>query len=416
MSRILVSGICPLPFEDCPSNPGPGIRTWQFAKPLAHAGHDVHVLAMQIESCYASPPATEELVDGVKIHRATPEELSDLAYFDAFQTDLAPDAMVGATVYGSNLLARLESMLPFWADQFGHVMAEAQAKARLERDNWPLEHFWGLLEPALRKADRFSVVSERQRWALIGELGVVGRLRAETCGYEFTSVIPCAVDPQRPARLRDVLRGSTVPEDSFVVLWSGGYNVWSDVDTLFSALEFAMARNPRIEFVSTGGGIQGHDDSTYEHFEELVRDSPFSGRYHLLGWLPQSQVADYVASADVGVLCELPIYEGALGSKNRLVQWMGNGLPILYNRFGEIGDLLHERQLGMTFPVSDSGTMGELILWASSHPAELSELAERARQYARTVLTFEVTTRDLVAWAERPRRAPDRVIGSRPSD
>ena len=51
------------------------------------------------------------------------------------------------------------------------------------------------------------------------------------------------------------------------MLWSGGYNLWTDVDTLFRGLEAAMARNPKVHFLSTGGAIDGTDTliATYRY-------------------------------------------------------------------------------------------------------------------------------------------------------
>src|SRR4030042_1369409 len=97
-------------------------------------------------------------------------------------------------------------------------------------------------------AARLPVVSESQRRAAIGELGAVGRLTAETCGYELVSVIPCAhvppeeAPPRTDARAGRVARGRIVPDDAFVVLWSGGFNVWSDVATLGAGAGTATRR------------------------------------------------------------------------------------------------------------------------------------------------------------------------------
>ena len=44
MSKVLVCGMCPLPWENTEKNYGPGIRTWQFAWSLANAGHVPAVL------------------------------------------------------------------------------------------------------------------------------------------------------------------------------------------------------------------------------------------------------------------------------------------------------------------------------------------------------------------------------------
>ena len=408
MSKILVCGICPLPFENTRQSFGPGIRSWQFARGLERAGHEVHLVAMKIQEAYAESPAVrEETFEGVRVERLADKEFFDASEIERRLRDLRPDAAVGATVYGSNVLARATPKLPFWADQFGHFMAEAQAKARLEGANWPVANFWAYLEPVLRSADKFSTVSDRQRYALMGELGVIGRLTHETCGYEFTSFVPCALVPRPAEEPRRLLRGTAYPDDAFVVLWSGGYNVWSDVETLFRGLEIAMEQDPRIHFVSTGGEIPGHDERTYQGFRQNVEQSAHRGRYHLQGWVDAELIPSYEAEADLGVLTDVAIYEGQLGSKNRIIQWLGHGLPAVYNAIGDLGDLLAGERLGLTFPPGDASALAREILWASGHRDELREMASRAHTYSRREFSFEATTRGLAEWARDPVRAPD---------
>jgi len=411
MKRILVCGLCPLPFENTRQSFGPGIRTWQLARGLALAGFDVHLVAMKIPGAFAGTDAlSEETRDDVRIERLDDSEFFTAAEIRRRIDELRPDAVVGATVYGSFVLADAGPQAPFWADQFGHFMAEAQAKARLESANWPLGRFWGYLEPVLRTADKISVVSERQRFAAIGELGLVGRLTAETCGYELTAVVPCAMVPASDVPLRPLLRGREVPDEAFVVLWSGGYNVWSDVDTLWRGLELAMDRDSRVQFVSTGGQIDRHDERTYQRFERLVAGSRHAERCHLQGWVEAELVPSYQAEADLGVLAELPIYEGLLGSKNRIIQWLGSGLPVAYNRHGDLGELLAAKGLGLVFEIGDAAGLGERILWAASHRDDLRRLAADARDYAQQELSFAATTRPLVEWARDPVPAPDAAL------
>ena len=195
--RILVCGLCPLPFENTSQNYGPGIRTWQLAQGVAAGGHAVRVVAMVIPGVYEKGELREtETVEGhpdpTARRRGVPRPRSDP---QGEIEQWRPTALVGATIYGSLAIAQCGSELPFWADQFGHVMAEAQAKAALEGENWPIARWWRMVLPVASRADRISVVSERQRYAAIGELGAIGRLTGETCGYEFTNC-----DPLRPRR------------------------------------------------------------------------------------------------------------------------------------------------------------------------------------------------------------------------
>jgi glycosyltransferase involved in cell wall biosynthesis len=409
-NRILLAGLCPLPFENTSQNYGPGIRTWQFASGLRAAGHRVRLLSMVIPGVYEEGELrTEELRDGIEIRRLPGDRFSDGATVSAEIEGFAPSALVGATVYGSLALARAAGELPLWGDQFGHVMAEAQAKASLEESNWPLPRWWRMIQPVMSRVDKVSVVSERQRYAAIGELGALGRLSAQTCGYEFTSVVPCGLSP-REETIRPVLRGVRIPAEAFIVLWSGSFNVWSDVETLFNGMTAAMESDQRIRFVSTGGAIAGHDAETYARFRRLVAGSDLRDRFHLEGWVKRELVPSYLAEADLGVLTDLPMYEGMLGSKNRIVEWMAVGLPAAYNRLGDLGELLERRGLGLVFPLGDAEALASRIVWAAGHPRELAEMAGRARTTSRRDFSYEATTRELAAWAADPRRAPDAAL------
>lgn len=416
MSRILICGICPLPVENTHRNYGPGMRSWQFARALTLQGHAVKLVAMRTPGAYDDrEPAAEERIDGFEVERLAEARFFDRGEIEARIEAFRPDALVGATIYGSRALASCRSNLPFWADQFGHVMAEAQARAALDGDDLVLGFFWSMVQEVGRRADRLSTVSRRQRYAAIGELGALGRLNAASCGRDLVSVVPCAVVPGAPAAAgASAFRGTKVPAGAFVALWSGSYNVWSDVETLFAGLEAAMASDLRIHFVSTGGAIEGHDVLTYPRLAERVARSPHRERFHLDGWVANELLPAYVAEADVGVLSERPIYEGVLGSKNRIVQWLAAGLPVVSNRVGDLGDDLEEHAAGLTFPAGDAEALARHLLWAASHPEELRAMAERGRSLAHARFSIEETTRDLAAWAAAPERAPDRP-GQAPS-
>jgi glycosyltransferase involved in cell wall biosynthesis len=407
MSRILICGVAPLPFENTRKNYGPGIRTWQFARSLAEAGHEVRLLAVTLDDAYSEPPIRQETVDGVRIERLSSGLFVNFERIRTQVADFDPQCVVGATVYGSYALAIAQPKVPFWADEFGHVMAEAQAKSALDGHDGVVPYFWKLLEPVLCWADRLSVVSERQKWAAVGELGAIGRLTFRTIGHDFITVVPCALLPSCGSEAPLPAHRRSSPDEPFRALWSGSYNTWSDVRTLVCGLERAMERNPRIRFVSTGGEIPGHDESTYGELVERVARSRFVEQFDLRGWVLAEELPAVVAGADLGILTERPIYEGMLGSKNRVVQWMGSGLAVAYNDIGDLGELLERRRLGLTFPVGDADTLADRLCWAAEHPEELTRIAESARRYALEHLTFSATTRELVAWAAYPTFAPD---------
>jgi len=64
VARLLIFGLCPLPFENELKSFGPGVRTWQIAKPLAKDGHEVTLVTWRIPKAYTG--SHPEVVDEVE--------------------------------------------------------------------------------------------------------------------------------------------------------------------------------------------------------------------------------------------------------------------------------------------------------------------------------------------------------------
>lgn len=409
MSKILLCGLAPLPYENELKSFGPGVRTWQLAKPLIEDGHDVTLLAYHIPKAYPSeiPEPVETRERGMRRISVGDRQWQDHGFLKGLVEEVRPDALVGSTIYGSFAAVRAAGTEPVWVDLFGHVMAEAQARAAIEGENHFVPYFWSYEREVILRGDRFSTVGDGQAYATIGELGAAGRLRKETLGYRFVSTIPCALDEEPLVRKRTVLRGVDVASDDFVLLWSGGYNTWTDVDTLFQALDQAMAKNPRVRFVSTGGAIDGHDEHTYPRFLRMIEESHRRDRFVMKGWIRKEEATDHYFEADVGINIDKYMYEGLLGSKNRILDWMRAGLPALTGELSEITRLLKEHGLGFVFPLGDADALAAEILRLADAPELCKEAGRRARAYGLGALTFGATTAPLRDWCKRPERAPD---------
>lgn len=410
MSRLLLFGLSPLPFENEQRMYGPGIRTWQFARPLLDDGHEVHLVTMRIAGAYAAgreaaPPAP---VAGLARTSLGEREFRNRRLLRRIAEDVRPDAVIGATAYGSDAAVRTGTDRPIWADLFGDLMAEGQAKAAVYGTDGHLFHFWDLLRPVYDRADAFSAVTDRQAFALWGALSTRGRVNRFTEGESLVATIPCADEAPPPARRRPVLRGVDCPEGAFVVLWSGGYNTWADVDTLFDGVERAMAIEPRIHFASTGGQIDGHDERTYPRFCEKVARSRYAERFHLRGWIPTQEVPDYWLEADVGLHCERRILERLLGSENRVLGWMRSGLATVLSDVSELSGTVRREELGFVYPAGDAAALARLLVDLARDPARVAGAATRARAWFLAEATFARTTEPLRAWARNPRPAADR--------
>lgn len=407
MSKVLIVGHAPLPWEDLTRSYGPGTRTWQFAKPLVADGHDVTILASRIPFVYSDEEKdvvrSEE--NGCVIYRIDQDEFEVGGFTDQLMQELDPDCVVGATAYPSYVAVTYAGERPTWVDVFGSFLSEAQAKAAVYNDDSILEHFVRIISQLVNLGDMFSTVSERQKYELIGQLGVAGRLVAETFGYDFVCPIPCGVEELSFPPAVDPTGGKGA--DAFVVLWSGGFNTWTDVRTLFEGMETAMAASQRVHFVSTGGEIKGHDEKTYAEFERMVVASGYRDRFHLKGWVKRSEALSYYGSASVGINIDAEHYEVTFGSRNRILEWALAGLPAISTDLCELTGELSREGLLFPVPVGDPRALADRILQLEGDPGKLMQAGGRLKGFVLDRYSFEKTTQCLRDWVRDPGHAPD---------
>jgi len=414
MSKVLLIGMSPLPFENDRKVYGTGIRTWQFLQPLLGAGHEVCLVSFAIPSAYPEGFGSKHIKKfsfkdtSFAYHLLDAGDFNDTALLSGIKDDFGPDCVIGCTFYPSYIASKIKGGIPFWADLFGHVMAEAQARAAIDDDDSCLFHYWNGEYNIISSADLFSCVCQRQEYALIGELGAAGRLNRHTSGYAFTTSIPCGMPRQEYKHTKKVIRGQQgVGDDDFVFLWTGGYNTWTDIDTLFSALQKAMAKDSSIRFVSTGGEIPEQDTKTYPKFLSLIENSRYRERFIMKGWIRGEDVPNYYLEADAGINIDKDIYEVRLGSKNRILDWMRAGLCVLSSNVCELTQIIEDEGIGYTFRPHDSQDLCRKLLHLASHREETRSVGQKGRDYGLENFNFSTTTVKLKEWAASPCHAPD---------
>lgn len=411
--RVMVVGASPLPHEKSRIIYGINQRTWQIVKALLDDDHVVCLAGFRVKGCHYA----EDLKDLV-----TKKQLGNLTYYSIDEqvfhgvtilreiwSEFKPDCLVGVNSYPAYIASRIGVETPYWADLNGDVMAEAQAKAFVYDDDRFLRHFWQFERAALERADIFSTVSTPQKYAVIGELSILGRLNKATFGYDFVHVIENGIVSEPFKHTKRVLRGVHVGEKDFVVLWAGGYNTWTDVDTLAAGLEGAMRHDKRIKFVSIGGEIAGHDEKTFKRFSSLVARSKFRERFFLLGWQPTEQVPNYYLESDVGINVDKFNYETILGARTRILDFARAGLPTVTSLGTEISEAIHANKLGFTYRMGDPEDLAKAILRAA-RSRSLRLMGRKCREYALKSFTYEKTTQPLREWVRDPKPSPDRNL------
>jgi len=408
VKKVLVLGESPLPIENSRILTGPGIRTWQFAKPLLDNGHKVSLISFATPGAYmGKEKVNKTTARNFMHHSVNQKDMMDLTYFQKIHDSFKPDCILSISSYRPMYLAtQLKFTKPIWFDQ-GDLMAEAQIKSFVDNSDGCLYDFLKIEKMVLGRGDIFSTVSTPQKFALIGRLGENGRLNKDTVGYEFVHVIPCGIEKSGPVHKKTIIRGKYVKKDDFVILWSGGYNNWADIDTLYLALEKAMAKSERIKFVSSGGPIDGQSEVLYSRFIGLINKSRFKDRYIMLGWIPTKDLANLYLESQLGINIDKNCYEVLLGSRHRLLDWMRVGLVALTTNTSELTRLLSEKRTVFTFPVNDSNMLAETMLDLASNTAKLKEYGERGKDFVYKNLSNEKVLKPFLEWVDNVKHSPD---------
>jgi glycosyltransferase involved in cell wall biosynthesis len=426
MRKILLAGVGPTPILNPKKLYAPGLRLWIFAETLASHGHRVLVVESGFEGGgneASSTPEWKSYSDRIAFMPAPREPMSAAALIRTIAERDKPDCVVSTTDVMNNAVARAGLRIPKWFDFNGHPMAERQMQAAVYASDAGIVDQWNMIVPVLLCGDHFSTCSEPQKYALIGELGVCGRLNRLTAGHDLVATLPPGSvykDDFRqtaPAfRGRALSAGQAgVRAEDFAVLWNGGYNTWVDVETLFRGVEYAMSRNGSVHYVSTGGAIAGHDERTFEEFKVLVAASPHRDRYHFFGWVETDALPNFYLEADCALNVDRVCYEALLGCRNRLFAWIHAELPILTTALSEITRVLEARGMVTTFRAGDANELGELILRVAQDRAPYKEKARQAKRFMREEYTNEKLLAPLLRWVENPTRAPDLETGEHSS-
>lgn len=414
MTTLLLIGHSPPPLLRATKVEAAHYRTWQFLQPLLDDGHAVTLCALAPSDTAIAPEGLAHL--GPRL-RVVPLDLGVRGWPTQMQRlhdEVAPACIVAVNFDAALAATKLQSDRPRWMDIYGDYLTIVQAACYRANSDRGMATSIGFVRQVLQAGDIFSVCGTPQAHALVGQLAMAGRLNQRSFGYDFTRVVlpgaPPAATLTAPAGAAAALRAAHgIGAGAFVVLWCGGYNTWTDVDALFAALDWAMALDPALHYLSIGANSYSAPDNVYARLLAMVERSPHRDRYHLLGWRPWGEVAAAYAAADVGLNIDARHYETRYGTRTRLVEMMAAGLPVITSLGSELSEMIARRAVGLTFEIGDWRALGGQMLALAQDRPRCRALAAAARDYAHGDLSFATTTAPLRAWAHDPHPAPDRA-------
>lgn len=139
-----------------------------------------------------------------------------------------------------------------------------------------------------------------------------------------------------------------------IVLMQGGLSAGRNLETLVNAMRYVQ--NPNVVLVVLGEGILLHS------LEKLAKQRGIAGRVYFHSAVPQSDLLEFAAAADVGVIPYQAIcLNNHYCTPNKLYEFIAAGLPILATDLPEIRKVVKEREIGLVGDTSSSKKIGSLI-------------------------------------------------------
>lgn len=414
MTKILLIGHNPPPMVRDVKIEASHYRTWQFLVPLIEDGHTISLCADNIDlhtDAHSIIPETwKEQLEYHPIpfgrQRGWTKRLQQI--HDSFR----PDCIIAVNFDCCQYATKLKTNKPIWMDIYGDYLTILQVARFRQKTDRGIPTSISFMRRVLQKGDVFSGCSIPQQHMFVGELAMVGRLNSRSFGYQFSHVIlpgsPPGKNEVMNQRENDILKMLNIPHGSFVVLWCGGYNTWTDVDTLFAGLEWAMSRNDHIHYISVGENTYQAPDNIYTRFLNLIAQSNYQDRFHMLGWRPWAEIDNYYHASNLGINIDSLHYETIYGTRTRLVEMLAAGLPAITSLGCELSQLIEKHGAGLTFESEDWKSMGDQILSLASDNTLYTKVARNASSYANNELSFYSTTAPVRDWSRKPSKAPDK--------
>ncbi|MFW5703424.1 MAG: glycosyltransferase [Patescibacteria group bacterium] len=404
MKKLFIFGIGPLPFEPSEYNHSGGIRTWyivqQLLKQFQPEEIDLYLLHAGLNEETNKQTAVEKRSHNGLEYTVIPESQAHQEYLSGIFAQQTYDALITVTTYPSYFVSKAANRTaPWWVDLHGDLLMEAQSKAYTANDNMYVQSFVDMQKQILLKADYISTCSDRQTYATIGELGILGRLTKENEGIPMVHTIPIVF-------VETDLKRRPVEDGLFRVLSIGGYNTWVDVETMFFGMEEAMRKNDAIRFISTGGGIPGHNMQTYEELLQRISHSPFKDRFDMRGYVSGEEVDELLQTCDLGINADRYNYEGVIGGRNRIHTYISYQLPVLTTTVAETPAQLAQQDVLFTYHAEDHMAFADQVLTAArlkqTDQQQLKDRAAEALRLAKSYYSSSEGIQALIRWSQNP--------------
>jgi hypothetical protein len=401
--RTLLIGHGPLPSPSCTQSTFGPQRTAAFAQALRAAGHDLRVVLVEDDAQQVIPvpsPAAEPWGHTLRIGRSAATRGGRGA---RLWDGPGPSLVISAGPFAPGALAAaVRGEAPWLADLPGDPFAELQAAEAAQ--GGPLDPEAAAAARAiaarvLSEADHLFVISEAQRLAAAGQLGLLGRLPASGALVPIDVIpitYPEGTPPTPPPR---------APGEPLRLMLGGALNGWQDLGAALGGLGRLLDQGAPIEVHITGGDGGAHAPAQAQRLRAWLADRARDPRVHAHGWLTEAALRQLAARCHAGLSVDGPGLEPELGSRTRALTWTFAGQALISTARCELLREISAADGMITITTNEEAAVAQAIAAALAAP-RLAPMVERARALLSRVAAPERALLPLIRSAGAPQRRP----------
>ncbi|MBP6721842.1 MAG: glycosyltransferase family 4 protein [Bacteroidia bacterium] len=179
------------------------------------------------------------------------------------------------------------------------------------------------------------------------------------------------------------------------IIYTGTVGLANGVEAIVDVCKLLESRGvSEVEFSILGGG------------NDLARVKAHAANVEVKGLrfldpVPKEQVADLLATADIGVVTFAPFSVLQANSANKFYDYLASGLPVLLNYQGWQAEYLEQWNCGRASRMGDLHAFADNIEWLLQNPTARSEMGKNARRLAESHFDRKKIAGDLLAGFQR---------------
>lgn len=379
---------------------GGGTRSYEFARRLAAAGFDVHMITSN-QSNNAPRNWTVNELDGFTVHQlGVPysNRMGLVRRLRAF-THFAVSASIKAKTLGADIVFATSPPLTVAMPAIAASLGRKVPLVFEVRDLWPEAPIaLGVLKNTVpitvaKALERY--IYGRSDHIVCLSPGIRDGVVATGYGLDKTTVIPNACDfdefsvtPSDVARWEDA---HPFLRDRSFVLYAGTLGKANNVCWLVELAHAVNAIDSSIAFVTMGDGAERESVARLAQRYRLLNST-----FYLLPPAPKREVACAMGSACVSSVVLRPVKALESNSSNKFFDALAAGKPVVINYGGWQLDLLRENDAGLGLPSDDLPAAARRLVDAIHDTSHLLVMGQNARMLGETCFARDNLAHDFI--------------------